>query len=85
MKEIINGSLYVNGVTNQVERVRSRANTQSVFTTVHGEDLKIVQTKKLKLASSSQVGQYVQESEVANGNGRTIFRSLPPLPTVNAG
>jgi hypothetical protein len=54
-KEIINGSLYVNEKTNQIERVRSKANSQSVFTTVHNENLKIVKSKDLSIASTFQV------------------------------
>ena len=65
MKEVINGSLYVNKETNLVERVRSKANTKSVFTTVHGDDLKLVDVNSLMLASSSQVDRYVNESNEA--------------------
>ena len=83
MKEIINGSLYINEKTNKTERVRSKANSQSVFTTVHNENLKIVKSKDLKLASDFQVDQYVKESEC--GTVKLNRPSLPPLPTVSVG
>lgn len=82
MKDVINGSLYVNKEVNQVERVRSKANTQSVFTTVHGKNLKLVDVKSLVLASNSQVDGYVNESEKDKGAAVNI-RSLPPLPRVS--
>lgn len=98
MKDIINGSLYVNEEDNRVERVRSKANTQSVFTTVHGKDLKLVNVKSLVIASNSQVNKYVNES-VKDGDKRPSKMSavsaiglppshfanspsLPPLPKV---
>ena len=81
MNDVINGSLYVNKETNLVERVRSKANTRSVFTTVHGNDLKLVDVKSLTLASSSQVDGYVNESK---DKGVAVnMRSLPPLPKVS--
>jgi hypothetical protein len=88
MQDVINGSLYVNEEDNRVERVRSKANTQSVFTTVHGKDLKLVSVKSLMLASNFQVNKYVNES-VKDGDRRlakSVFAnspSLPPLPKVS--
>tara|TARA_A100001201_G_scaffold93209_1_gene81169 strand:+ start:360 stop:620 length:261 start_codon:yes stop_codon:yes gene_type:complete len=83
MKDIINGSLYVNKETNQVERVRSKANTQSVFTTVHGKDLKLVNAGSLKLASTIQVDKYMDESKGTAEMKPKIRLGLPPLPKVN--
>jgi hypothetical protein len=83
MKEVINGSLYVNEKTNQIERVRSKANSQSVFTTVHNENLKIVKSKDLSIASTFQVDQYVKESEVKSGKLKNPVRRL--LPAVSVG
>ena len=87
MKDVINGSLYVNRETNQVERVRSKANTQSVFTTVHGKDLKLVNAGSLKLASTNQVDKYMDESEGTAKSSSSVPKvrlgGLPPLPKVN--
>jgi hypothetical protein len=58
-KVIKNGSLYFNEETQQVERVRSKANTQSVFTTVHNKELAVVPSKALSLASGEQVADYL--------------------------
>ena len=59
-KGIRNGSLYFNEGTQRVERVRSKANTQSVFTTVHNKDLAVVPAKGLTLDSGEQVADYLR-------------------------
>jgi len=59
-KGIRNGSLYFNEGTQRTERVRGKANSQSVFTTVHSKDLAVVPAKTLNLASGEQVATYLQ-------------------------
>ena len=58
-KEIKNGSLYWNNNSQRVERVRSKANSSSVFTTFHGKGLTCVPSKRLDLASASQWQDYL--------------------------
>ena len=60
IKGIKNGSLYFNEGTQRVERVRSKANSQSVFTTVHNKELAVVPAKSLNLASNDQVAAYLR-------------------------
>ena len=60
IKGIRNGSLYFNEGTQRVERVRSKANSQSVFTTVHNKELAVVPAKSLNLASNEQVAAYLR-------------------------
>ena len=60
IKGIKNGSLYFNEGTQRVERVRSKANSQSVFTTVHNKELAVVPAKSLNLASNEQVASYLR-------------------------
>ena len=60
IKGIKNGSLYFNEGTQRVERVRSKANSQSVFTTVHNKELAVVPAKSLNLASNEQVATYLR-------------------------
>jgi hypothetical protein len=60
IKGIKNGSLYFNEGTQRVERVRSKANSQSVFTTVHNKELAVVPAKSLNLASNEQVAAYLR-------------------------
>ena len=60
IKGIRNGSLYFNEGTQRVERVRSKANSQSVFTTVHNKELAVVPAKSLNLASNEQVATYLR-------------------------
>jgi len=59
MKGIRNGSLYFNEKTERVERVRAKANSQSVFTTVHGSDLNAVRVQDLSLAGKEQLNEYL--------------------------
>ena len=60
IKGIRNGSLYFNEGTQRVERVRSKANSQSVFTTVHNKELAVVPAKSLNIASNEQVAAYLR-------------------------
>ncbi len=60
IKGIKNGSLYFNEGTQRVERVRSKANSQSVFTTVHNKELAVVPAKSLNIASNEQVAAYLR-------------------------
>ena len=60
IKGIRNGSLYFNEGTQRVERVRSKANSQSVFTTVHNKELAVVPAKFLNLASNEQIASYLR-------------------------
>ena len=60
IKGIKNGSLYFNEGTQRVERVRSKANSQSVFTTVHNKELAVVPAKSLNLASNEQIAAYLR-------------------------
>ena len=60
IKGIRNGSLYFNEGTQRVERVRSKANSQSVFTTVHNKELAVGPAKSLNLASNEQVASYLR-------------------------
>ena len=58
-KELRNGSLYINKTQQRIERVRSKANSSSVFTTVHGDELSLVPAKELSLASTQQCNDYL--------------------------
>tara|TARA_B100001094_G_scaffold330887_1_gene397340 strand:- start:1201 stop:1389 length:189 start_codon:yes stop_codon:yes gene_type:complete len=60
IKGIKNGSLYFNEETQRLERVRSKANSQSVFTTVHNKELAVVPAKSLTIASGEQVAAYLR-------------------------
>ena len=60
IKGIRNGSLYINEETQRLERVRSKANSQSVFTTVHNKELAVVPAKSLNLASNEQIASYLR-------------------------
>ena len=60
IKGIKNGSSYFNEGTQRVERVRSKANSQSVFTTVHNKELAVVPAKSLNLASNEQIASYLR-------------------------
>ena len=67
-KNIRNGSLYFNTNTSRVERVRGKANSSSVFTTVHGDELNCVRSKSLQLASAAQWQGYL-DAPVAGSVG----------------
>ena len=58
-KQIRNGSLYFNLNKQRVERVRSKANSGSVFTTVHGEQLSCVPSRRLSIAQQPLVEAYL--------------------------
>ena len=58
-KDIKNGSLYVNEAKGRIERVRGKANSSSVFTTVHGAELALVPASVLSLASGKQCNDYL--------------------------
>jgi len=65
-KNIRNGSLYFNTNTSRVERVRGKANSSSVFTTVHGDELTCVPSKNLQLASRGQWQGYLDTPTMAS-------------------
>tara|TARA_B100000029_G_scaffold489952_1_gene548267 strand:+ start:317 stop:526 length:210 start_codon:yes stop_codon:yes gene_type:complete len=59
VKELENGSLYFNVKSNRVERVRSAANSQSVFVTHHDFTPLIVKAKDLRVADQQEVNDYL--------------------------
>ena len=60
IKDIRNGSLYWNNDSQRGERVRSKTNSSSVFTTFHGKGLACVPANRLAMASSSQWQGYLE-------------------------
>ena len=62
-KGIRKGSLYFNTAKDRVERVRGVANSQSVFTTNHGDaPVELARSSNLRTASLGEVEDYLAES-----------------------
>ena len=61
-RDIRNGSLYYNKRDKQTERVLGKVNSSRVWTKRHQETSNDVQTKYLRLAKSSEVDAYIEES-----------------------
>ena len=62
-KSIRKGSLYFNTANKRVERVRGVANSQSVFTTSHGDaPVQLARSKNIRPASRDEVEGYLAES-----------------------
>tara|TARA_B100000902_G_scaffold381341_1_gene417710 strand:- start:53 stop:310 length:258 start_codon:yes stop_codon:yes gene_type:complete len=59
MKEIRNGSLYYNEESDRVERVVGRISDQRVVTYVHKTDYQYPQARKLRIASGSELSDYL--------------------------
>jgi len=63
-KEIRNGSLYFNNVLDRVERAIGKVNSGRVWTTRHENQAQAVRVKNLRMATNSEVGEYISESEL---------------------
>ena len=60
MKDIINGSLYMNQSNNQILRVRSRANSNSVLATYEDDGaVAAVPAAQLRIASDDEVNGFL--------------------------
>jgi len=59
MKEVKNGSLYYNEESDRVERVVGRISDQRVVTYVHKTDYQYPQARKLRIASGSELSDYL--------------------------
>jgi len=60
MKDIKNGSLYMNQSNNQILRVRSKANSNSVFATYKDDgDVAAVPVAHLRVASDDEVNGFL--------------------------
>ena len=63
IQEVKNGSLYFNRASQRVERVRSKANSNSVLTTSQGSnDVTCVPAATLRRASQQQFEKYLDAS-----------------------
>ena len=71
-KEIRNGSLYFNNALDRVERAIGKVNSGRVWTTRHENQAQAVRVKNLRMATSSEVGEYINESE--------LLKQIPALP-----
>ena len=65
MKQIKNGSLYVNTRDKNTTRVLGRLNSQRVITKRHQDSIDDVQIKNLRLAEGPEVAAYLDESVAA--------------------
>ena len=63
-KEIRNGSLYFNNTLSRVERAIGKLNSARVWTTRHENAATAVRVKNLRMATNSEVGEYISESEL---------------------
>ena len=61
MKEVKNGSLYYNEDSDRVERVIGRIRGQRVVTYHHKTDYQYPQARKLRIASGSEVSDYLTD------------------------
>ena len=60
IKEIINGSLYTNQTNNQILRVRSKANSNSVLATYQDDGAVVaVPAAQLRVASDDEVSGFL--------------------------
>ena len=87
MKNMRNGSLYVDTVSGDMVRVRNHnLNTSSVAVTPPHADapLQAVKLSHLRKANDDEVEQYLEEAGVAPKKKETVSyappQSLPPLP-----
>ena len=87
MKNMRNGSLYVDTVSGDMVRVRNHnLNTSSVAVTPPHADapLQAVKLSHLRKANDDEVVQYLEEAGVAPKKKETVSyappQSLPPLP-----
>ena len=62
-KNIRNGSLYFNKRNKRVERVLGKVNSQRVWTATHETGAGDVRVKDLRMAKSSEVDSYLEESD----------------------
>ena len=63
-KEIRNGSLYFNSTLGRVERAIGKLNSARVWTTRHENAATAVRVKNLRKATSNEVDEYINESEL---------------------
>jgi hypothetical protein len=63
-KEIRNGSLYFNSALGRVERAIGKLNSARVWTNRHENAATAVRVKNLRMATNSEVGEYISESEL---------------------
>ena len=61
-KKIKNGSLYFNKKSQRVERVLGKVNTKRVWTASHESGAKDVRIKDIRLASTPEVTNYLDEA-----------------------
>jgi len=61
-KDIRNGSLYFNKRNQRVERVLGKVNSQRVWTAAHEKGAGDVRVQDLRMAKSSEVESYLEES-----------------------
>ena len=61
-KNIRNGSLYFNKRNRRVERVLGKVNSQRVWTAAHEKGAGDVRVIDLRVAKSSEVDSYLEES-----------------------
>ncbi len=59
IKKLKNGSLYADKNTNQIWRVRGRANTSSVWVTHHSNSPELVKASVLREASDKECKEYL--------------------------
>ena len=60
IKHIKNGSLYTQKQSGQVWRVRSKANTSSVWVTHHSNQPELVKASELREANDKEVNTYLK-------------------------
>lgn len=60
IKNIKNGSLYTEKDSNKVWRVRSKANTSSVWVTHHSNQPELVKAADLRQASTKECDKYLK-------------------------
>ena len=65
-KEIRNGSLYFNSLSDRVERALGKVNSMRVWTNYHENAASATRVKNLRKASTAEIAEYVSESEMLN-------------------
>ena len=79
-KQLRNGSLYYNDETDRVERVLGKVNCQRVWTSWHERGAHATRTNRLRLASQTEVAEYLDERELAHASGRgEVNPAIPAL------
>tara|TARA_Y100001963_G_scaffold112676_1_gene156017 strand:+ start:313 stop:501 length:189 start_codon:yes stop_codon:yes gene_type:complete len=60
IRHIKNGSLYAHEATGKVWRVRSKANTSSVWVTHHSNHPELLKAKELREANKKECDNYLE-------------------------